>query len=220
MRIWNYSRNQTEIQSTMNSELYGNEIGLVGYWKFNEQLGLIAYDATSNSNNANLSGDASFVSSSAPVNQITTQNNAIAFDGSGDYIEIPYSNNWEFGTDDFTIAFWMTLDNLSLVHDGLFGRNDFQWIAMEYNHDSDHRLNLWIDDNGSGWQLNNVKPSKTDWIIDTWYHIAVVRTGNLIKIFIDGIEYTSNSYTYQVQNPSSQKQVNTLVMLQIQQEIL
>ncbi|MBT3207310.1 MAG: choice-of-anchor D domain-containing protein [Bacteroidetes bacterium] len=203
MRIWNYSRNQTEIQSTMNSELYGNEIGLVGYWKFNEQLGLIAYDATSNSNNANLSGDASFVSSSAPVNQITTQNNAIAFDGSGDYIEIPYSNNWEFGTDDFTIAFWMTLDNLSLVHDGLFGRNDFQWIAMEYNHDSDHRLNLWIDDNGSGWQLNNVKPSKTDWIIDTWYHIAVVRTGNLIKIFIDGIEYTSNSYTYQVQNPSS-----------------
>jgi len=125
------------------------------------------------------------------------------FDGSGDYISIPDDTNWELGYGDFTISFWMTLANLNKVHDGLFGRNDFQWLAMEYNHDSDHRLNLWIDNNGSsGWDLNNLKPTKSDWEANTWYHIAVVRDGNSIKILVNGLEEISTGYTQQAYNPA------------------
>ena len=36
VRVWNRTRTASEIQTTMTHELYGNEIGLVGYWNFND----------------------------------------------------------------------------------------------------------------------------------------------------------------------------------------
>ena len=40
----------------MNTQLSGNEAGLVGYWDFNEGTGATAYDATSNGNNGTING--------------------------------------------------------------------------------------------------------------------------------------------------------------------
>ncbi|MCD4829079.1 MAG: hypothetical protein K8R90_06580 [Candidatus Cloacimonetes bacterium] len=51
VRIWNITRSQTEVQTNMHLELIGEEIGLVGYWKFNEGTGGTAYDSTPNGNN-------------------------------------------------------------------------------------------------------------------------------------------------------------------------
>ena len=45
VRIWNVARTQQQIQGNINRELTGNETGLVGYWKFNEGAGTIAYDS-------------------------------------------------------------------------------------------------------------------------------------------------------------------------------
>jgi len=138
-----------------------------------------------------------------PTYSSFAQNNALSFDGSGDYISIPNNDQWDFGYEEFTISFWMTLADLNKVHDGLFGRDDFQWIAMEYNHDSDKRLNLWMDSNGaSSWNLNNLKPGKNDWVADTWYHIAIVRRDNTIYIYIDGELGASSGYSQTVYNPS------------------
>ncbi len=44
-RIWNVARTATEIMSTMNHTLVGNEAGLTGYWKFDEGMGTTAADA-------------------------------------------------------------------------------------------------------------------------------------------------------------------------------
>ena len=134
---------------------------------------------------------------------------SLSFDGVDDYISVPDIADWNFGSGDFVIDFWMTLSNLDLVHDGLFARNDFQWIAMEYNHDGDRTLNLWIDANGaSGWEFvgNGVgtpgKGTKTDWVSGQWYHIAIVRNGNTVKVYVDGQEDASGNYTATVYNPS------------------
>jgi Concanavalin A-like lectin/glucanases superfamily/Secretion system C-terminal sorting domain len=61
LRMWNIARTQAEIQASLNAELAGNEIGLVGYWKLNagddgaNNAGLItAFDATPNANNGTL----------------------------------------------------------------------------------------------------------------------------------------------------------------------
>ncbi|MFQ6043812.1 MAG: LamG-like jellyroll fold domain-containing protein, partial [Candidatus Poribacteria bacterium] len=59
-RIWSIARSQEEIQDTMYGELEGTEEGLVGYWKFNEAGGTIAYDSSPNGNNGALVGDAYF----------------------------------------------------------------------------------------------------------------------------------------------------------------
>ena len=47
-RIWNYSRNASQIQSTMNKALVGNESGLVSYWPFSQDDGgTVLLDKTS-----------------------------------------------------------------------------------------------------------------------------------------------------------------------------
>ena len=55
-RIWNTARTESEIQSTMNQSLNGNEPGLVGYWKFDEGHGVTTADATNNGNDGAISG--------------------------------------------------------------------------------------------------------------------------------------------------------------------
>lgn len=44
IRIWNVARTETQIQDDMNKHLTGNESGLVGYWRMNENSGSIVYD--------------------------------------------------------------------------------------------------------------------------------------------------------------------------------
>ncbi len=46
VRVWDYARSQSQILSTMNTELTGTEPGLVGYWKFNNN----ALDSAGTSN--------------------------------------------------------------------------------------------------------------------------------------------------------------------------
>ncbi len=55
VRVWSIARKEEQIRKNMLKELYGNETGLEGYWKFNEGSGFIAYDASPNQNNGSLS---------------------------------------------------------------------------------------------------------------------------------------------------------------------
>lgn len=68
-RIWNIARTESEIQSTMNQPLNGNETGLIGYWKFDEGTGTITYDATSSHNDGTISGATWVISGVLPVEQ-------------------------------------------------------------------------------------------------------------------------------------------------------
>lgn len=56
LRVWNVVRSATEISDNMYNQLYGNELGLVGYWRFNNDL----LDTTPNGNNLTNNSGASF----------------------------------------------------------------------------------------------------------------------------------------------------------------
>lgn len=62
IRVWNVARTPSEINNNKNSELVGNESGLVYYWKLNGD----GNDATANANDLTLMGGASFVDDHAP----------------------------------------------------------------------------------------------------------------------------------------------------------
>ena len=51
VRIWNVGRSAAQIQAAMRRQLFGNETGLVAYYRFDEGSGLNAFDATGNANN-------------------------------------------------------------------------------------------------------------------------------------------------------------------------
>jgi hypothetical protein len=73
LRLWNVARTQTDIQANMSMDLNGNEVGLVGYWRFNEGAGQIVHDLTSNNTPGQLgfavdadNGDPSWILASDP----------------------------------------------------------------------------------------------------------------------------------------------------------
>lgn len=56
VRIWNTVGTSGNINNNMHRELYGNEPGLVGYWRFNEGSGNTAIDLSNNHNDGNIIG--------------------------------------------------------------------------------------------------------------------------------------------------------------------
>ena len=94
VRFWARALSSDEIESIMNTELYGDEQGLVGYWNFNEGQGNLVNDLTSNSNDGQLHG-ASWSEDSAPIMQnilgvSVSHVEASIYPGvAGDTIEVP-----------------------------------------------------------------------------------------------------------------------------------
>ncbi|MEA3288419.1 MAG: LamG domain-containing protein, partial [Candidatus Marinimicrobia bacterium] len=56
IRVWTSAREQLEIERNKDRALFGDEDGLVGYWKFDEGMNNISYDATSPRELATLEG--------------------------------------------------------------------------------------------------------------------------------------------------------------------
>ena len=58
VRIWNIARSEEQIRVDMNRQLKGNQPGLVGYWKFDEETEDILTDYSPNNNDGKFFGDA------------------------------------------------------------------------------------------------------------------------------------------------------------------
>jgi len=54
VRAWNVTRSGSEIGASWNQRLNGSEAGLVGYWRFDEGSGDVAFDATGNGHHGQL----------------------------------------------------------------------------------------------------------------------------------------------------------------------
>ena len=54
VRIWNIARSGGEVNTNMNRELFGNESGLIGYWRFNEGSGDNVLDYSNSSNDGTI----------------------------------------------------------------------------------------------------------------------------------------------------------------------
>jgi alpha-tubulin suppressor-like RCC1 family protein len=65
IRLWNVARTQTQIQTSMNHNLLGNEPGLLGYWRLDEGVGTSAFDSTANGHTATLMSGATWTNSGA-----------------------------------------------------------------------------------------------------------------------------------------------------------
>jgi hypothetical protein len=70
------------------------------------------------------------------------------FDGSsGTHVQIPHHSGFDFLGGDFTFEFWIYPTDLSSQYLGLFGQEDFNFIALQFNEScsgSPGKLNMWI----------------------------------------------------------------------------
>jgi len=112
---------------------------------------------------------------------------SLLLDGDGDYASVSAQNDFGFGTGDFTVESWVRLNEISTGNQTIA---DFRAGAGV-----DNGMYFYIDDGQPSAYLNGAKilESPDSIAIDTWYHIALTRSGNTYKIFVDGAE--KDSYT-------------------------
>ena len=106
------------------------------------------------------------------------------FDGTGDYLTVPDSDDWNFADGDFTIDLRVRFNSVA----GQFGHlasqfvdNNDQWKFLADGTD------LIFQVRSGGVAIINIIRA---WIpvVDTWYYVVLVRTGDDFKFFIDGVQ--------------------------------
>jgi hypothetical protein len=125
---------------------------------------------------------------------------SIYFDGNGDYFSIPASSDWNRGTGDWTVEAWFQnaggtdgtgygngIFPVFTVGVGWTGAFVSDWL-MWYSFDEEQMSVL--DVGGNQYDFAQVEG---DWDDTDWHHIAIVRNGNDLKYYFDGIQTGSTA---------------------------
>ena len=115
---------------------------------------------------------------------------AVTLDGSGDYLYIPPSSDWDFGTGAYTLEAFINTDGTG-INQEIFD------LGLDGTHSTgnDIGFRFRIGTNDILYAANHSGGSVVGQCYDTgsapigvgrWYHIAYVRDGNNFATFIDG----------------------------------
>jgi hypothetical protein len=169
--------------------------GLVGWWPGEGNANDIA-----GTNNGTLSGGASFAS--GEVGQ------TFSFDGSTGYVQVQDSDLWAFGTNSFSVELWA---NFNAVPPGsLIEPRGGSFIG---NDEGTGPMKKWMFALGGDLlHLSVYNPSGGQvWLVQApftptphqWYHLAVVRDGNVFTIFLNGVAVGSEANSIAVPNANA-----------------
>ena len=119
------------------------------------------------------------------------------FDGAGDYLTIPDSLAWYFATGGFTIDFWVRFTALP-------GTGSYMIIyAQRVDGANQIYFGLKLDAGTYYWEFGAysggvekilvTRAVTTPFSLNTWYHVALTRSGNNFRIFQDGVQCGSTA---------------------------
>ena len=112
------------------------------------------------------------------------------FDGTGDYLGIPNSADWDFGSGDFTIDFWIY--PIDTTRQAIFASTSDYWLGLDYCCQGTRNINLFASATGTDWALINADSGGNgigtiSLVSETWTHVAFVRHGNSWRTYINGV---------------------------------
>jgi len=118
---------------------------------------------------------------------------AMEFDGTGDGLIAPNSEAFDFGSGDFTLEAWVYMTTTSHTHH-IFskrtsgGASNTNWILEIVSGNYD-----FYASDGSSYIVSSL--GNAAGTINTWQHIAITRSGNDFKMFLDGTQAGSTITT-------------------------
>jgi hypothetical protein len=123
------------------------------------------------------------------------------FDGTGDYLKIGYTNDLQFGTDNFTIDCWIKLASLGRRHDIYAASDTDDFNYMVFTVSTLNKIQFWMSSNGTSWNMFSAVSGNKVLSANIWYHIALIRNSNIFSVYINGefdFSVTSSDSIYPV----------------------
>jgi len=162
---------------------------LVGWWKFDEMSGDIAFDSSGNELHGTLGSEPN-----TPEWVTGYQGGALEFE-LGDFVDLGNPDALNFGTNDWTLSAWMILNVQGQGEDficPIIG-NGGDWTGgirycLTVNEVTEGRVTITTDDD-----VTKVQVTGTVIVNDgSWHHIAVTREGTTLALYIDGLPDGTN----------------------------
>lgn len=108
-----------------------------------------------------------------------------ALDGTNDYLSIPASTDFDFGTGDFSFTFWMRITSRE-QYGGLFSKGTAYRLKFQ---NSDSVMNLSMSTEQAGIISHGSS------LLGAWHHIMLVRSGSSLTGYVDGSQSATKSLT-------------------------
>lgn len=109
------------------------------------------------------------------------------------YLSLADSADWYFGTGNFTVDFWVRFSDIGESHMLFYqGADDDNYWKIELNSSKEWRVAFRI---GGVTKAFYGSTNPWNYSANIWYHIAVVRNGTSLLLFIDGASHTLTEVT-------------------------
>ena len=163
--------------------------GLVAYYPFNGN----ANDASGSGHHGTVNG--ATLSSDRDGNE----NSSYSFDGIDD--DISNSNEFLPLNIDFTISVWFNTNDIYQGSQCILNSLEHTGIGLIFNHNyNSSKMNLFLGDGISFWDVDGLGGMKSDYQNDTWYNIILTKQNDLYKVYLNGVvdieTNISNSLNY------------------------
>jgi len=151
---------------------------IVAHWPFDDGSGTIAKDVTGNGSDGTLEGDPQWVTGKYGT--------ALEFDGD-DYVDCGNQDVLNFGTNDWTITAWIKTtqpdpDRGTIFANGSDNSGGVRFTLATHEANPNH-ITLTTDDNSTKTQSLGATVVNDG----EWYHIAGMRQGTAINVYVNGV---------------------------------
>ena len=126
---------------------------------------------------------------------------SLFFDGVVDKLSVPNSADVRLGSNDFTVEAWVKFGNPEGSWDAIIGMWDHTQTRRTFNlqrYNTNGQLYLYVSTDGgnSNWAYAN----GGNLTVNHWHHVAGVRDGNTLRVYQNGVQVGTASYSDTILN--------------------